>query len=84
MHVVTSELGGTDGLTQFIKRLFPTFRAELRAQTSLNGATQPELEQGGFHHNTLGGVRLRPTEAAADAVRASRFWIMLKQLAKSS
>lgn len=50
------------------------------AQVPLFCATQPGIVRGGYYHNTMGLVRLRSPDPAADRVRAARLWHRLEGL----
>lgn len=53
---------------------------EAGAQAPLWCATQP-IERGAYYHNTLGRMRLRPSDPAADATSAAALWSRLEELA---
>lgn len=51
------------------------------AQTPLFVATQPGLQRGGYYHNKLGLVRMRPMDISLDARKSSALWSRLEELA---
>jgi NAD(P)-dependent dehydrogenase (short-subunit alcohol dehydrogenase family) len=79
--VIATELGGSNtGIAGGLKRAL-MLSPEQGAQTSLFCATQPGLESGSYHHNTLGRVELRPEDPASDGIRAKALWEQVEQLA---
>jgi NAD(P)-dependent dehydrogenase (short-subunit alcohol dehydrogenase family) len=78
--VVASGLGGeASGFSAFMKGVM-MLDLEAGAQTPLWCATQPNLERGGYYHNTMGLVRLSEKDPAADAQKASALWARLEEL----
>lgn len=55
---------------------------EAGAQTPLFCATQPNLERGGYYHNTYGLVRLRGDDPARDETKAKALWTRLEELGR--
>jgi len=81
--VVSSDLGVAESpVMARMKRLFPMPSTEHGAQTPLLCATQPDLEPGGYYHNTLGHVRLRDSDPASDERKAASLWQELQALSK--
>ena len=79
--VVASELSGSDtGISGAFKRTF-LLSTEAGAQTSIFCASQPGLESGSYYHNTLGRVKLRPDDPAANDAKAEALWELLETLA---
>ncbi len=54
--------------------------SERGAQTSLVCATQPDIEPGGYYHNTLGLMQLRPGDPARSESRAEEPWETCERL----
>jgi NAD(P)-dependent dehydrogenase (short-subunit alcohol dehydrogenase family) len=79
--VIASDLGGvTEGFASFMKRLL--FLDTISgAQTPLVCATQPNLERGGYYHNTMGRVVFDEGDPAADATKAGTLWTRLHEVA---
>ncbi len=78
--VVASELSGSNrGVAGWVKRRM-MLSPEQGAQASLFCATQPELEGGGYVHNTLGRVTPREDDPGADDDRARALWDVLESL----
>jgi retinol dehydrogenase-12 len=78
--VVASNLGGqAKGFEAFIKNVM-MLDVPAGAQTPLYCATQPNLERGGYYHNTMGLVRLPEGDPAADPQKAAALWARLEAL----
>jgi NAD(P)-dependent dehydrogenase (short-subunit alcohol dehydrogenase family) len=82
--VVATGLGGQAPLTGFRAKMRDRFilTPEAGAQTPLFCATQPNLERGGYYHNTLGRLTLRPNDPAANEDKALALWDQMETLAK--
>jgi hypothetical protein len=79
--VVASNLGGkATGVAGFMRDGM-MLDVESGAQTPLWCATQPNLERGGYYHNTMGLVHLSPDDPAADKQKAAVLWARLEELA---
>ncbi|WP_422091065.1 SDR family NAD(P)-dependent oxidoreductase [Tenacibaculum ovolyticum] len=50
------------------------------AQTTLNVATQPNIENGAYYHNTMGKAILPEGDIALDEERAGEFWRILENI----
>lgn len=50
------------------------------AQTTLNCATQPNIENGGYYHNTMGKAILPEGDIALDEKASSQFWQTLETI----
>ena len=79
--VVESGLGGGAGPPALIRGAI-MIGCEAGAQAPLFCATQPNLERGGYYHNTMGLVRLPASDPAMDAAKAAALWARLEELAR--
>jgi NAD(P)-dependent dehydrogenase (short-subunit alcohol dehydrogenase family) len=78
--VVASELTGEmKGFAAFMKNR-TLLSVSAGAQTSLFCATQPNLERGGYYHNTMGLVRLPARDPASDSPKAAALWTRMEEL----
>lgn len=72
---------GQDGDSFFIKIMSKILiTPETGAQTTLNVATQPDIENGAYYHNTMGKAILPEGDIALDAKRSKAFWNTLESL----
>jgi NAD(P)-dependent dehydrogenase (short-subunit alcohol dehydrogenase family) len=79
--VVATNLGGRVGaLGDRLKRLV-MLSPEQGAQMPLVCATQPDLANGGYYHNSLGRMRLSPGDPALDTGAAGKLWELCETLA---
>jgi NAD(P)-dependent dehydrogenase (short-subunit alcohol dehydrogenase family) len=79
--VIATGLGGVaGGMGALVKRLL-LLDAISGAQTPLICATQPNLERGGYYHNTMGRVVFDEGDPAADAAKAATLWARLHEVA---
>lgn len=53
---------------------------EIGAQTTLYCATQWDIEDGAYYHNTLGKVILPKDDIALDRRSAEKFWVTLEDI----
>jgi NAD(P)-dependent dehydrogenase (short-subunit alcohol dehydrogenase family) len=74
--VVASGLGGQAGT----RARWPEIGCARGAQTPLWCATQPDVEPGGYYHNTLGRVLLGERDPLRDAGGARRLWDTCERL----
>jgi len=82
--VVATGLGGQAPLTGFRAKMRDLFilNPEAGAQTPLFCATQPNLERGGYYHNTLGRITLSPEDPAANDPKARELWERMEALSQ--
>jgi len=70
---------GQDGESFFIRIMSKILLSPKGgAQTTLNVATQPGIENGAYHHNTMGKAILPEGDIALDEKKSSKFWQMLE------
>ena len=50
------------------------------AQTTLNVATQPDIENGAYYHNAMGKAILPEGDIALDEEKSSKFWQILENI----
>jgi NAD(P)-dependent dehydrogenase (short-subunit alcohol dehydrogenase family) len=78
--VIASGLGGAStGFAGFMRNAV-MLDLEAGAQTPLWCATQPDLERGGYYHNTMGLVRLGANDPASSRDKAAALWDRMEQL----
>ena len=53
---------------------------ETGAQTTLNVATQPYIDNGGYYHNTMGKAILPEGDIALNEEKAEKFWQTLEEI----
>lgn len=82
--IVPSGLGNNENsfLVRTLGRLF--ISAELGAQMTLICATQPNIENGAYYHNTLGKVLLTERDIALNKKRSREFWKILEEIYQSN
>jgi NAD(P)-dependent dehydrogenase (short-subunit alcohol dehydrogenase family) len=71
--VATSLAGARSGLAGALSRRL-LLDVDRGAQTTLYCATQPDLPDGAYLHNTQGIMQLRDDDPASDGSRAARLW----------
>ncbi|QZT36892.1 SDR family NAD(P)-dependent oxidoreductase [Halosquirtibacter xylanolyticus] len=78
--IVPSGLGNDENslLVKIMGKLFVT--SKLGAQMSLICATQEDIENGAYYHNTLGKMILPKDDVALDQKRALKMWNELEQI----
>ncbi len=81
--VVASRLGVNDRTSAHPYAGGPQMSCELGAQTPLVCATQPNLETGGYYHNTFGLVQFKPKDPALDAAKAQALWETAEKLCEN-
>ena len=78
--VIASGLAGpSTGVAGFVRDAM-MLDVESGAQTPLWCATQAHLERGGYYHNTLGLVRLRPDDPASNREKTAALWDRMEEL----
>lgn len=78
--VIASGLAGpSTGFAGFVRNAM-MLNVEAGAQTPLWCATQPNLERGGYYHNTMGLVRLGPDDPASSREKAAALWDRMEEL----
>lgn len=77
--VLTGLGGGPGPLARRIMRAI-TLTPEEGAQMSLICATQPDIEPGGYYHNTVGHVILPAADIALHQEKAEAFWALLDKI----
>jgi len=75
--VVDSGLSGAN-TPALVRRLM--ISSELGSQASLIAATQPDIINGCYFHNTRGLLKLGETDAATDTIRSKAFWELLEKI----
>lgn len=79
--VVDSGLGGeNESLLGKLRRRLLLISPKLGAQTSLMCATQDNLNNGGYYHNTMGYMDLPLSDIAMDEAKSSQLWQSLEAI----
>jgi NAD(P)-dependent dehydrogenase (short-subunit alcohol dehydrogenase family) len=79
--VVATGLGGEEhGLIRRFLRKNLMITPEEGAQTTLFCATQPDIINGGYYHNTMGQVILHQDDPAIDSEKSEEFWNLLEDI----
>jgi len=79
--VATGLGGGKHGLIRRFIRKNLMISPKEGAQTTLICATQPNIINGGYYHNTMGQVILHQDDPAVDYEKSEKFWNLLEDIA---
>ena len=80
--VVATGLGGeTTGTFRQLLRKNLMLSPREGAQTTLICATQPDVVNGGYYHNTMGRIILPINDPAVNSKNAEKFWNLLEDIA---